>query len=396
MTFKRTLPLLLCMVLLCITAVVTPAAHAETIGGCSGPGNGGTGDDLLAAIAKTKSCKAAAALYNGCTWGSSADTAFAAAAVQKCEADFVSKLNKSEMTNYADRMQLCAYQYSMTSGTLYMSMAASCQVGIAEQFSTNPKLARTPLPKTSFDCAKAQAPLERSICASPALGRADLVLNNSFRDEMRSAQTADEKRHVTERQKAWLDRVAVRCKPDGSAKPELVDCLRSAFEARFTAINQCSEAGDAECVDASEAEEATAAVPAPRASFNCDAPKTPLEVVICVDVDLGKADIKLSEAYKSALAGAPDAQRDVLINSQRAWLSFVQSTCPLGVVGGVPPVQARACVRSAFVRRAEDLSHCVTDSGGDGNCLWHFDVMPKKADNAPPVPPRRVHLVPVQ
>ncbi|MBB4006757.1 lysozyme inhibitor LprI family protein [Allorhizobium taibaishanense] len=383
------------MVLFCLLAVVTPQAHAETPGGCSGPGNG-TGDELLAAITKTKSCKAAAALYNDCIWGSSADTAFAAAAVRKCEADFVPKLNKSEMTNYADRMQLCAYQYSMTSGTFYMSMAAGCQVGIAEQFSANPKLARTPLPKASFDCAKAQTPLERSICASPALGRADLVLNDSFRDEMQSAQTAEDKRHITERQKVWLDRITSRCKPDGSAKTEVVDCLRSAFEARFTAINQCFQTGTAECVDDSEAEEATATAPAPRASFNCDAPKTPIEVVICADGELGKADIKLSQAYKSALNGATDAQRDVLIKSQRAWLSFVQATCPLGVIGGIPPVQARACVRSAFERRTQDLSQCVTDSGGDNNCLWQFDVMPKKADNAPLLAPRPVHLVPVQ
>jgi uncharacterized protein len=382
--------LILTLLLSALVLTEIPSAAAE-ISGCSGPSENTGGETLGDALANSRSCQSALKTYRDCTWGSSADTGFSAIVVGKCEQDFIKKLNAAEMQNYADRMQLCAYRYSMVQGTLYMSIAATCQADLAASFAANPSKARTPLPRASFDCAKAKTPVEKTICAAPALGRADLVLNDSYNDAIDPALPPQDKQHLADHQRQWLERTVAKCKPDGTADQTIVDCLRSAFEARFTAFEQCSEAGTVDCVDESEQDESTPAKA--RASFDCDKPETALEVVICADSDLGQTDIDLAAAYKTALAETTDQLRDTIIKSERSWLKFVETSCPLGVIGAIPPLEARICVKSAFKERVKQLGRCSSDQKQDAACFWQFSLRSIDTDTQPPVAPHSVKLL---
>ena len=354
---------------------LTAARADDAADSCAGPGPNGPGA-LVELIERQPSCEAALKTYESCMWGSSADTTFGAAVAVKCEKDFVDKLTPSEMKTYADRMQLCAYRYSATQGTLYMSMAATCQAELAASFAKDPKQAKTPLPKASFDCSRAASPIEKTICAAPALGRADLVLNEAYREALSFTEDAKERQALIASERAWMSATIDRCRPDGSAAKDKIDCLRSAFEARFTAINQCSESMSAGCLEdmAAEAEP----VASPRASFDCDAPATALEVVICADAESGQADLKLSATYKRILKDAEPALRQTVIESERTWLHFVETTCPLGVVGAIPSVFTRGCVTSAFETRTTQLEKCVKEAGSDPGsakaCLNAFAI----------------------
>lgn len=370
------------------------SAYAAPVEGCNGPAEKTGGDGLLDALNRSSSCQSALKTYEDCEWGSSADTNFSAVVVTKCEGDFISKLNPVELKNYADRMQLCAYRYSMSQGTLYMSMAATCQAETAASFAANPSLAKTALPRASFDCTKARTDVEKTICVAPALGRADLVLNEAYHDAIDPSMSPQDKEHLADHQRQWLERTVARCKPNGTSDKTIVDCLRSSFEARFTAFTECSEAGNVDCVDESEREEKVQV--GPRASFDCDKPQTGLEVVICADSDLGQADIGLANAYKMALAGTTNALRDAIIKSERSWLNFVEASCPLGVVGAIPPLQARICVKSAFQQRTDQLTTCRSDHNPDMACFWKFSLLPQQAVSKPPVAPRRVKLLDIE
>jgi uncharacterized protein YecT (DUF1311 family) len=83
-----------------------------------------------------------------------------------------------------------------------------------------------------------------------------------------------------------------------------------------------------------------AAVPASsqRASFDCEAPSSTLEILICADAELGQTDIELAQAYDDAGTVMAGAQHKDLIESERQWLRFVSGKCPLGAVGGIPSV----------------------------------------------------------
>jgi uncharacterized protein YecT (DUF1311 family) len=83
-----------------------------------------------------------------------------------------------------------------------------------------------------------------------------------------------------------------------------------------------------------------------------------LEIVICADAALGQIDMKLAQSYRDASTIMVGEQRKDLIGSERQWLHFVSKACPLGVVGGIPSVIARACVRDAFQVRIEQLQTC--------------------------------------
>src|ERR1039457_6111422 len=87
-------------------------------------------DALVKALQSQKTCKAAAQLMDECRWGSSADAEFSSLVVEKCEGEFFNKLSPAGTENYETAMQLCAYEYARQEGTISISEAAMCQVGV--------------------------------------------------------------------------------------------------------------------------------------------------------------------------------------------------------------------------------------------------------------------------
>lgn len=367
---------------LLLLLLAVPATHAQKecqFGSDDAAGN------LIKALNAQQSCKAAADLLDKCMWGSSADTEFAPIVVEKCEKEFISKLSATGRNNYMTEMQLCAYEFARGEGTLTMSEAAVCQAEVSAQFAANPSQNDHPPARASFDCARAQTPLEKAICSHIQLGHADIALSRAFKPAL-NVSRGPHRAALVESERKWLAGVPVTCGlAAGPASPATLSCIRFEFELRFTALDDCDAAGDegdgvAACVDnpdtSSEAEPNSTSGPSERASFDCEAPKTALEIVICADADLGQKDIELAQAYRDAGAQMGVAQHDALVENERKWLKFATSSCPLGVVGGIPPIMTRACVRSAFEMRIGQLKSCPQKPVAEQlACLSDFQIM---------------------
>lgn len=369
------------LILSILLAAAQPALAQDS--SCARPGGAGI-EGLENLLREQKSCKAATALLRECRWGSSADTGFSAIVVSICEKEFYQRLSKADQIDYGERMQLCAYRYAGQQGTLYMSMAATCQSEVAARFA-DPNAAHEPLGRASFNCGEAATALEKAICSDLKLGQADLVLTQSYREAVASLEADRQTRGaLIADQRRWLDRVARKCDLAAGSGPfsaKSLACVRGAFEQRFALLDSCGEAGiSVDCLAETADGAADAASPVQRASFDCDKPSTPLEIAICADADLGQADIRLAAIYQNVrktAAGEPD--RKLLVESQRSWLAFVQATCPLGAVGGIPPVLGRACVRSAFELRGKQLTACLSKPDIDRRtCLDDFKILEDK------------------
>jgi uncharacterized protein len=329
-----------------------------------------------------KSCKEAAELFNECRWGSSADSSFGATAVMRCEKEFYKKLTTLQKNNYADEMQLCAYQFSRQQGTMYISAAATCQVDLAASFATDPHIADKPIPRASFDCSRAQSPLEKAICSDAGLGRADVVLGRIYQQDLKLLKDLNRATFI-DNEKKWLKEILGKCGLDsGAPSRKALNCLRNAFEIRFSSLDSCGDDEPSACVRLdsdpedfreSQGEDDSAA---PRASFDCNAPATALQIVICDDHDLGQKDLAVAHAFDTAISGSDAATRSLLDDSQRKWLEYVRSRCPLGTVGGVPPLLTRGCIRSAYEIRARQLDSCMKQPVSNrGQCLNEFKIV---------------------
>ena len=66
--------------------------------------------------------------------------------------------------------------------------------------------------------------------------------------------------------------------------------------------------------------------PLPRASFDCNAARKPLEKAICADAKLGRADLVLSRVYKQALRTLTPDERRALFASERDWMGASSPT----------------------------------------------------------------------
>lgn len=342
-------------------------------------------DALAKGLSSAKSCHEAVKTLDECEWGSSADTQFAAIVIEKCEKSFFPKLSEAAKANYAEEMQLCAYEYAKAEGTMAMSEAALCQVGVAAEIEADPALAAKPLPRASFDCAKAQSPLEIAICSDKRLGNADIVLVRVYRRVLRSLK-GNQATDLVASEKTWLEQVLLDCHSNqASLNLAEKNCVAVEFEDRFTDLDSCEDAEDdqgmAKCLAKSAAardqEVNGESESGSRASFDCEKPKSALEIAICADASLGQEDIKVAESYRKSLALLPSIERSKLIGTQRQWLKYVQSVCPMGVVGGIPDILTRSCIRTAFQTRNGQFEECDQKPEVErASCLGSFKLFP--------------------
>lgn len=291
-------------------------------------------DALAKALSGAKSCGEAVKTMDECEWGSSADTQFAAIVVGKCEKSFFPGLSEAAKANYEEEMQLCAYRYAKAEGTLAMSEAALCQVYVAAKIAANPSVAAAPVPRASFDCAKAKSPLEKAICSDTRLGHADIVLGRVYGEtlkQLKEKQATD----LVDSEKKWLAQVAQNCHA-GAGPLNLAErnCVAVEFENRFTDLDGCAELEAAEGQSVAECLAESAASREQevngesedrnRASFDCEKPKNALELAICADASLGQEEIKVANTYQESLRALDLAERLKLVESEKKWLDYVQ------------------------------------------------------------------------
>jgi len=200
---------------------------------------GSDAEALSTALTKAGSCRAALAKFSACAWGSSADLRFGDIVVKVCEGAFVGNLTATGKANYADEAALCAYEHARQDGTMYRSMEALCRAEVASRFAETPALADQPPPRASFDCNTARTPLEKAICADARLGRADLVLSRVYKQAMQTL-TPDERRALNADERRWMAHLVADCGLAGAASEKARACALAAFEARFTAIDECA------------------------------------------------------------------------------------------------------------------------------------------------------------
>jgi uncharacterized protein len=342
-------------------------------------------NSLAKALTQAKSCEAAVKKLNDCRWGSSADTQFAPIVIEKCEKTFLNKLSPTAEKHYADEMQLCAYQYARQEGTLSMSEAAMCQVDVAAEIAANPAAADQPEARASFDCDKAETPLEKAVCSDIKLGHADIILSRVYSGLMKYANK-DIRPRLIQEERSWLKGVPRKCGLSSlPTSPSTLDCIRNEFELRFSWLDSCADEDASNCLQSPpEDEMSVASASTARASFDCEKPSTALEIVICADSELGQADIRLAKVYHDANAAVSAGQHADFVTSERNWLRYVTNTCPLGAVGGIPSVLARGCVRRAFQTRIQQLQICPQKEASQRiPCLNDFQLEPTGANATP-------------
>jgi len=336
--------------------------------------------EMKRALLHTKSCGAAVAQWRKCPILDSSGLArqLTSIIIAKCEKAFLDKLSTAAQNRYGDEKQVCFYRYAWQEGTMWGARIAECQVNVAAQFAANPALANPPTARASFDCDKAKTTLEKAICSDDGLGRAELVLSLLYR-ELNKAHKK-ERSALARSDKKWRQSLPAECRLATAPSQKSLNCVRKEFENRFTALEDCKDYDRpiAECLswyapcsaDEQERELETAACSAALrrehpASFDCRAPSSILESVICTDAKLGRTDIKLARAYHDADKTMGGQHKD-LVDSEHAWLGFVNGTCPMGasdgqwfrLLFGISPLLTRACVRALFEKRIAQLHTC--------------------------------------
>jgi len=206
-------------------------------------------------ISDAPTCSAADDKLHDCQWGSTADTRLAPIVIEKCEKIFLNKLSPSGKANYQHGQHLCAYEYAGQEGTLFISEKVVCEADVAEDFATHPGRTNLPIPRASFDCARARTPLEKAVCSDRALGDADIVLNRVYEGLLASATSA-ERPVVIRQQKGWLHQAIVKCGANTDPLPASSrDCIRMAFEDRFADLDGCAVGGVSECLNQTAADD---------------------------------------------------------------------------------------------------------------------------------------------
>ena len=89
-------------------------------------------DEIVKAM-KGTSCAEAEQLAAQCAMGSSGDTQIAGTATAICQKDFAS--NKDDKALFSKLSKRCAAKYAKSEGTMYMSMAAFCELDVAKLLS---------------------------------------------------------------------------------------------------------------------------------------------------------------------------------------------------------------------------------------------------------------------
>lgn len=201
-------------------------------------------------LSDAKTCSSASHILERCAWGSSADSVFSTIVIEKCESSFLKNLTTTQASIYKEKMQLCAEKYAGMDGTIHISEAALCKVGVAVDFESNPIKASTPIPQASFNCAHAITRLEHAICSNRELGIADINLSDAYRAVIR-VSSQRQRRFLIENEKIWLKSLPTKCKLSAQSKQleEPLQCLRAEFRGRFDFFDFCSMGGPQECVE---------------------------------------------------------------------------------------------------------------------------------------------------
>jgi len=196
------------------------------------------GEELAKQIEAAPTCQSAHALHNICNYGATGDVELSSLVVAKCEASFLPGLTPAKRKIYKAKLQRCEDQEAHKEGTMYIAFAVMCQEDVAVDY------ARTGTPsavKASFDCRKAEKPLELFICAQADVGAADIVLSQAYTAAQKKLP-GEGRARLAKSERGWLDFVVAKCDVPGSgtdAPATASACVKGAFEARRDQLDLC-------------------------------------------------------------------------------------------------------------------------------------------------------------
>jgi hypothetical protein len=86
------------------------------------------------AVRDAPTCQASLEVMEACAYGATGDTSLGEIVIEKCEADFLTKLSKAQRKTYEAEVKRCdAKARGGREGTMYISAAAFCRAGVAQR-----------------------------------------------------------------------------------------------------------------------------------------------------------------------------------------------------------------------------------------------------------------------
>jgi hypothetical protein len=111
---------------LSVVLLLGGAARAQD---CPAQGSGWEGRED--AVHKAPTCNEALKVAESCAYGASGDTGLTNIVMEKCEADFSTKMSKAQRRAYDRGIKRCDEKYRRQEGTMYRSAAAFCRATLA-------------------------------------------------------------------------------------------------------------------------------------------------------------------------------------------------------------------------------------------------------------------------
>ncbi len=110
--------------------LIAPAASAAI---CQGKSM--TLDEIADVLKAAPTCDASMKLFQDCSLSSSGDLQLGAAVQERCEADFLAKLQTPQKHVYEHEIKACNGKYANLSGTMYRSWEGFCAAEVAQRYS---------------------------------------------------------------------------------------------------------------------------------------------------------------------------------------------------------------------------------------------------------------------
>jgi hypothetical protein len=90
------------------------------------------------------SCERSFEIFRRCSSGASGDVGVGAVVTERCEAEFLGRLNKAERQTYRRAQECCARKYRHELGTMYRSFEAYCGAEVALSYAKRFRRRATP------------------------------------------------------------------------------------------------------------------------------------------------------------------------------------------------------------------------------------------------------------
>ena len=91
-------------------------------------------DKISQDLDKAPTCSAALELFSACSVGAYSDVRIGGTMLQRCERDFLTRLNKAQKRSYRAEQNRCERKYSRREGSMYRSAEVFCLAEVANKY----------------------------------------------------------------------------------------------------------------------------------------------------------------------------------------------------------------------------------------------------------------------